>query len=363
VNPKRVGGGTLSAFQPPNVCSPKLDAEDLRRSGDARQAQALALIDEALPDDLTRDGWREIGQALLRIERRIGWAVGEWWRYGERRYGVRLDMLRELELEESYGTIRNCARVCAAFEPSRRRDNLSFSHHVEVANIAKADPATADKLLDKAQTERLTIRELRAEVRQARRETTLGRMRGPPPSAPSFDDGRRFEVWGHPTEHRVCVAIHPNEAGLRLAPIVEELGERAAAPRLAKLRKAERLEKEAKKLRAEAQEMQSQERARLKANIAAKHGPAFHFAETHDFTILDADFWTELRALMQAEVIARLFAEAAAANGRLRFDRSDYWGDMRFMGLSANGGEMRGAKWTGIGSADNFENMRPGGRS
>jgi hypothetical protein len=38
----------------------------------------------------------------------------------------------------------NAAGVCRAFETSRRREDLSFQHHAEVASLA---PAEADALL------------------------------------------------------------------------------------------------------------------------------------------------------------------------------------------------------------------------
>jgi hypothetical protein len=44
----------------------------------------------------------------------------------------------------AYQTCMNAAGVCRAFETSRRREDLSFQHHAEVASLA---PAEADALL------------------------------------------------------------------------------------------------------------------------------------------------------------------------------------------------------------------------
>jgi hypothetical protein len=45
----------------------------------------------------------------------------------------------------AYQTCRNAASIANAFELSRRRDNLSFKHHVEVAALPSDE---ADALLD-----------------------------------------------------------------------------------------------------------------------------------------------------------------------------------------------------------------------
>lgn len=52
----------------------------------------------------------------------------------------------------------NCAAVSRSFETSRRREVLSYSHHVEVASLP---PDEADELLDKAEREGLSTREVR----------------------------------------------------------------------------------------------------------------------------------------------------------------------------------------------------------
>jgi hypothetical protein len=44
-----------------------------------------------------------------------------------------------------YQTCRNAASIANAFELSRRRDNLTFKHHAEVAALS---PDEADALLD-----------------------------------------------------------------------------------------------------------------------------------------------------------------------------------------------------------------------
>ena len=49
--------------------------------------QAVPAID--LSGDLSFEQWLEIGAELGRAEDRLQWAIGDWWVYGEHRYGRR----------------------------------------------------------------------------------------------------------------------------------------------------------------------------------------------------------------------------------------------------------------------------------
>jgi hypothetical protein len=57
-----------------------------------------------------------------------------------------------------YKTARNAASVAAKFEMSRRRDNLSFAHHAEVAAMPAAQ---VDALLERAAAAQWSVRQLR----------------------------------------------------------------------------------------------------------------------------------------------------------------------------------------------------------
>jgi hypothetical protein len=67
---------------------------------------------------------------------------------GEQRYGERKAIVDAEEREgPAYQTCRNAASICRAFplESSRRRELLTFNHHVEVASLPSDE---ADALLD-----------------------------------------------------------------------------------------------------------------------------------------------------------------------------------------------------------------------
>lgn len=123
-----------------------------------------------LPDNLTEDEWNVVGEHLGTIERSNSWWIGAWWTFGEKKYGARKARLENPEWRgPSYQACADAAMVFRAFEPSRRREGLSFKHHREVAALP---PAEADALLDEAQANAWSTRDLRAEV--SRRRVTVG---------------------------------------------------------------------------------------------------------------------------------------------------------------------------------------------
>jgi N6-adenosine-specific RNA methylase IME4 len=112
-----------------------------------------------LPPDLTFEQWNGIGAALQGVSKSVQWWIGDWLRYGERRWGEMYAQAVE-DTGRSAGGLRNAKFVAEAFaDLSRRRDELTWSHHAEVAGRADAD-----ELLDAAARDNLSTRELRTEV-------------------------------------------------------------------------------------------------------------------------------------------------------------------------------------------------------
>jgi hypothetical protein len=121
----------------------------------------------ALPADLDHARWCEIGADLRRLDRAVAWRVGDWWAFGEHRYGARREITEDPGWQgPAYQTCANAAAVCRAFEASRRRETLSFSHHETVAALASAEQ---DRWLDEADREGWSRRELRAAVHSTKR--------------------------------------------------------------------------------------------------------------------------------------------------------------------------------------------------
>lgn len=114
-----------------------------------------------IPEGMTFEQWEEIGNSLAGIEQARQWWVGDWVNYGEARYGEKYTQALDAT-GLAYQTLMNAASVARKVEISRRRENLSWSHHEAVA---KLDPAEQDRWLDRAASERLTRAEVRAALK------------------------------------------------------------------------------------------------------------------------------------------------------------------------------------------------------
>jgi hypothetical protein len=117
-----------------------------------------------LPDGLSFAEWEALGGRLREVRNRLLWWLGDWCAYGERHYGdTYAAALAATDYEP--GTLRNAKYVAQRIDPSRRRDNLSWSHHYEVAAL---EPAEADAWLDRAIAEHWSQKVLRAQLKAAR---------------------------------------------------------------------------------------------------------------------------------------------------------------------------------------------------
>jgi hypothetical protein len=112
-----------------------------------------------LPDNLRFNEWRDIGELLEQHHNRSLWWIADWAAYGDRQY--RREYGAGLERIYTRGSLRNLASIANRVEPSRRRDNLSFSHHGEIAQL---DADYQNAFLDDAFEKSWTVLELREQV-------------------------------------------------------------------------------------------------------------------------------------------------------------------------------------------------------
>ena len=114
-----------------------------------------------LPADLTFARWQEIGTTLREMERSVMWWIGDWLRFGEQRWGEMYDAAQQVTgLDQK--TLRNAKWVCRQYSDlSLRRDNLGWSHH---ANVAALSEPERTKVLQQAEQERWSVRDLKSEV-------------------------------------------------------------------------------------------------------------------------------------------------------------------------------------------------------
>jgi N6-adenosine-specific RNA methylase IME4 len=141
-------------------------------SGDLGFRGRVLRVGWELPSDLSEAEWLEAGAILGRVEHSVSWWLGDWWAFGEARYGERKAVVEADDWDgPTYQACKDAAFVCTAFkQKSRRRDLLSFTHHREVA---ERPPHEADRLLDWAEEtisetgKPRSTRELRKAVRES----------------------------------------------------------------------------------------------------------------------------------------------------------------------------------------------------
>ena len=125
----------------------------------------LIVTDENVPFDL----WSTYGEALQRVEAAIQWVIGDWLNYGEEKYGE--DYAAALpDTDRGYESLGQCKWVAKAVEPSTRVQELSWSHHREVA---KLEPESQKFWLDLAVEYDWSVRELRDAIRDANKPEEL----------------------------------------------------------------------------------------------------------------------------------------------------------------------------------------------
>lgn len=140
-----------------------LDADGIER---VRRAQVCL----HLPDDLSFEEWKIQGAELAGVDKGVQWWIGDWWAFGKNKYGQRAKVCAEGLFGRSFQTLMNAASVSRRFETSRRREVLPFTHHAEVASLR---PEVADSLLDEAEINGWSTREVRAAVSRLKTASRL----------------------------------------------------------------------------------------------------------------------------------------------------------------------------------------------
>lgn len=138
--------------------------------------------------------WENIGRCIGFVGNAWQWWVGDWLNFGEMKFGE--ESAQAVDTQESrydiakritpvdQGRLQNIRSVCGRVAASRRRVELTFSHHEEVAAL---DPEEQVVWLQRAVTNQLT----RAELRQAIRDEKNPPEPDPDPVPPANggDDG------------------------------------------------------------------------------------------------------------------------------------------------------------------------------
>jgi hypothetical protein len=89
------------------------------------------------------------------------WWLGDWIRYGDVKFGQKYSRAAKITGYDTQ-TLMNMVYVASRFEISRRRENLSWSHHETVASLESDEQ---DRWLDQAIEHKMSVADLRLELR------------------------------------------------------------------------------------------------------------------------------------------------------------------------------------------------------
>ena len=118
--------------------------------------------------ELSFEEWDALGQKLAPLGKSIGFIIGDWINYGEKRWGDKYEgALDRTGLE--YGTLRNYAYVARKVELSLRNDKLGYYIHATVAKLKTDDEK--QHWLDMAEKHKLGVRRLRKSMNFGRLAT------------------------------------------------------------------------------------------------------------------------------------------------------------------------------------------------
>lgn len=149
-----------------------------------------------LPEGLNIGEWLQIGETLQRMERSVMWWLGDWWNYGERRYGEMASQASRDAVKDAtghtYNTVRQAGHVAAQFQSDARASDLSWTHHRYAAALPSAEAAA---ILEEARQEAIPTREFAEKVKERKNVIAVeAALSQPAPSPLCVPRNVRIEV-------------------------------------------------------------------------------------------------------------------------------------------------------------------------
>jgi hypothetical protein len=147
------------------MSSPTATIQTGRGRSTGRTSSSITPVAWLPVEDIDLAEWAAVGRRLGAMGRCGQWGLGDWIRYGNTKFGERYARAARITGYDVQ-TLMNMVYVASRFETSRRRENLSWSHH---ETLAALDAQEQEHWLDRAAAEKLSISDIRLELRRARR--------------------------------------------------------------------------------------------------------------------------------------------------------------------------------------------------
>ena len=111
--------------------------------------------------DVSKDEWMDVFKALKQVEGCVQFWIGDCLAYRQQKWGMYDDIAEETGYDKD--ALRHYKRVAENIESGLRNPDLGWSHHNEVASL---NPEKQELFLNKAVEEKLSVRELREEIKK-----------------------------------------------------------------------------------------------------------------------------------------------------------------------------------------------------
>lgn len=307
-------------------------ATDIQRHHEEAQRCAGEAVEHA----------RLAGEALLKAKAEVG-------------HGGWLDWLSSAGFEFGQRTAQNYMRLAKELPklPEEKRNAVAYlpirdaleQLTTSSARLSAMDTDTRRKVSEVVAQTETTVRAAMSQVKREQVQAGWQRALKPaPPTSTVQLHGRPVQIKRNESTQQWAVVVGPNEAGERIDQAIADAKESPeyldALEAIAESEaQAKELEEAARQMRQAASE-QKQYAKRLLAQTIRHDQPVYAFTETIIFNPLDLDADTELKALPDAEIVARLLERGSAAN-------HDLQGDVYWHGLSDT--LSVDAAWTGMG--------------
>jgi hypothetical protein len=132
---------------------------------DVKRRSSISGVAWTGDENMEYHDWVVEGRRIGAMGRGSPWWVGDWVLYGTARWGERYSEAVKITGYD-IKSLRNMRYVASRFSMSLRRDVLSWSHHALLAALDEGDQLD---WLDRAVADKLSVDDLRIELRAARK--------------------------------------------------------------------------------------------------------------------------------------------------------------------------------------------------
>ncbi len=120
-------------------------------------------------DNVPASDWNKLWRMLRARHESLQWWVGDWWAYGEHRYGDRARKAAQGIIGLEYQTLMDYGCVCRSIKPSIRIEGVKFSLHRVVAPLQELEQK---KWLARALQSKWSLSELKRQIAQPEERRT-----------------------------------------------------------------------------------------------------------------------------------------------------------------------------------------------